>query len=140
LKVIIQVNQNVQNIGGGNNFVTSLFDIDVLSLERPTVDKFVSAYIQVARQVIKEISLNELLAYEAQQPVFRINMEYLDGGEIINSQFDTPLISIYTTDDVEWRTSAHKLYLTVSEKWLELYDEHYVKGIEKYKGMGRKAS
>jgi len=69
------------------------------------------------------MKFTEILSYSELQPVFRINMEYTHSEEIINNQYDTPLIGLLNSDMDYLINSAKNMHHVILQDWLKIYNE-----------------
>lgn len=124
MKIIMQA--TIANYEKKENlpFLTSLADIEVVELYRPSWEKFLLAFTYITEDITKKISMKELTAFSNFLPVFRINVElqkYKD-NDITNRQYDTPLASLYMINKESLVESAQKLFVSISDDYFAYHD------------------
>ena len=103
------------------HFLVSLADVDVVRLNKPTYDAFLTSYLYIVDNILNKISLTELSTYAIYLPVFRISLELEDkeNGDIINKQYDTALASLYVFNKESIIESANRLFLSLSKDYFQ---------------------
>lgn len=122
MKIVLQITYMQKKHGASSAMLSSFFEIDIISLVKPSLADFRVGFNHIVKQAKELIPMGELVCYNNFLPIFQANVEFIKkDGEIINHKREAALFYLYSLTDKSLNETAENLFLQLAEAWQESY-------------------
>ena len=119
----VKHSKNLATIGKRGCIIAALFEITPITKTITTQWELIGNLQDFIWQIKEKISYQEAKAYERYNIVFEISFDYEYGAKTRNYAMETLLLGVYHLGDKEIEELGTDLFIALSDKWLEFYNE-----------------